>query len=300
MRKVVGLMACAVVLLAGTSRAQVPVPGDSRPADRDAIRAHIDAIFQGFIQQDAARIRATHAPDWQGFLILSRSTLRGIDDYMKNATAGWSGPRRMQSYEMLEFEVLFYGDNVAIVPYIAEVTYAFKGRERTAKGKLRVLDVYAKLNDEWVQVASNTTAHPDTLQQLRRFPTPVTPVLRRQILQSRERVWRAYFAYDQAELERLIPDEAIAIDAGGGDWQHREEIFAGSKAFADEGGKLLRLEFRNTEIQLYQDIAVLYTLYDLDFEKGGEVQHLAGRGTEIFVRRGSGWVNSGWHLDLGQ
>ena len=35
---------------------------DDRAADREAIRAHIDRIFQAFIKKDAAELRATHAP----------------------------------------------------------------------------------------------------------------------------------------------------------------------------------------------------------------------------------------------
>ena len=41
---------------------------DGRDADRAAIRAHIDRIFQAFIHKDAAELRATHAQNWLGYL----------------------------------------------------------------------------------------------------------------------------------------------------------------------------------------------------------------------------------------
>jgi hypothetical protein len=39
-----------------------------RAADREAIRANIDRIFQAFIHKDIADLRATHAANWLGYL----------------------------------------------------------------------------------------------------------------------------------------------------------------------------------------------------------------------------------------
>jgi hypothetical protein len=53
-----------------------------RAADREAIRAHIDSIFQAFIKKDAAALRATHAENWLGYLEGSREMIKGIAGYM--------------------------------------------------------------------------------------------------------------------------------------------------------------------------------------------------------------------------
>lgn len=131
-------------------------------------------------------------------------------------------------------------------------------------------------------------------------PQPVSPALRQEILTARKAVWRAWFANDRKELEIVIPKETIAINAGEEHWQNRAEILTAAKEFVEGGGKLLRLEYPRTEIQLYGDVAILYTTYVLEFETEGRRQTLSGRGTEIFVRRNGRWVNSGWHLDSGQ
>src|SRR5258707_14911341 len=55
---------------------------DDRAADRAAIRAHIDSIFQAFIKKDTAALRATHAENWLGYLDNSGRMLKGINDYM--------------------------------------------------------------------------------------------------------------------------------------------------------------------------------------------------------------------------
>src|SRR5580693_3497137 len=136
------------------------VPGDQRAADRDAIRNHIDKIFQAYIQKNAEVIRDTHAKDWTGFMESSRSTIRGIDEYMKGVNGYVKAPVKMTAYKMLEFEVIFYGD-VALVPYIADVSYEYQGE--TSTRKLRVLEAYAKMAGEWNQVGSDTTVHPDSL-----------------------------------------------------------------------------------------------------------------------------------------
>src|SRR3989440_5500601 len=56
---------------------------DDRAADREAIRAHIDSIFQAFIKKDAAALRATHAQNWLGYLEGSRTMIKGVDGYME-------------------------------------------------------------------------------------------------------------------------------------------------------------------------------------------------------------------------
>ena len=66
---------------------------------------------------------------------------------------------------------------------------------------------------------------------------------------------------------------------------------------ADNGGKLVRLEFPKTEIQVYGNTVILYTTYIYETEVNGKRTTSSGRGTEMFVRRGNELINVGWHLD---
>jgi ketosteroid isomerase-like protein len=298
MPKSLGILALAFFGLGAVAGKLVPVPGDQRPEDQEAIRDHIDSIFQAYIQGDQKTIRATHSEDWRGFLGQSRSIIRGIEQYMEGANAALARPGGMVGYRMDEYDVLFYGD-VALVPYIASLEVELGGKRIDFKPKIRVLDVYAKEDGEWIQVASNTVRHPDTEAAIRQYPAPVGPAVRKQILEAREAVWRALFTNDQEELARLVPEETIAVNAGEEAWGDRKQILASSSAFVENGGKLVSLDFPRTEIQLYGDVAILYTTYATETVVGGESQTLSGRGTEIFVRREGNWVNSGWHLDSG-
>ena len=290
------LLVFFAILAAGSAQAmQVSAAsGSERAADRDAIRSHIDKIFQAYIQKDAEVIRATHAKDWTGFNQGSRSTVQGIDQYMEDATwyIKWSG--RMTAYKMLEFNVIFYGD-VAIVPYIADVSYESDGQ--TSVRKLRVLDVYAKLADGWNQVASDTTLHPETeAAESARAQKPDADD-KQELLAAREAVWRSWFAND-ARLPDLVPAELIAIEQTE-KWKNRDDVLAGAKDFLANGGKLVRLEFPETEIQMYGYTAILYTKYVCEIETSGQRSTLSGRATEMFVQRAGKWVNVGWHLDSG-
>lgn len=287
-----------MALLVGTSAQALqltPVPGDQRPADRDAIRNHIDKIFQAYIHKDAAVIRATHASEWTGFFESSRSAVHGIDLYMKNIDGYLHGPVRMSGYKMLEFDVIFYGD-VAMIPYVADVSYEIPGG--TATRKLRVFDVYAKLAGEWNQVGSDTHLHPDTVAAGMQELQTLSPDEKQELLAAREAVWRAWFANDSARLAELIPPELIAIESGE-KWQSRDDELAGSKDFVAKGGKLVRLEFPQTEIQTYGSTAILYSKYVVETEQGGKRSTQSGRVTEMFVYRRGKWVNTGWHLDSG-
>jgi hypothetical protein len=50
---------------------------------------------------------------------------------------------------------------------------------------------------------------------------------------------------------------------------------------------------------VYGGTAILYSLYSCETEKQGRRETSSGRATEVFVRRGGRWVNTGWHLDSG-
>jgi ketosteroid isomerase-like protein len=292
------LMLAGAVLLASPVLAQlVPVPGDQRPTDRDAIRNHIDKIFQGFIQQDRENLQATHAPEWRGFLEGSRAVIRGNDQYMKSISSALTSPVHMTAYKMVEFDVLFYGD-VAIVSFVPEITVGMANPPIVRK--LRILDVYAKLNGHWIQAGSHTVAHPEAIAAQYSEARTITQQLRDSLIAARDAVWRACFANDRAKLDELLAPETVAINPGSEKWDNREGILAWAKGFSEAGGKLVRLEFPQTEIQVYGFTAMVYSTYLYETERDGQRRTQSGRATELFVLQNGKWVNTGWHLDSGR
>jgi len=291
------LLVAAAFLAAGSTHAMqlTPVPGAQRQADRKAIRNHIDKIFQAYIHKDADVIRATHAAEWLGFQASSQTAIHGIDQYMKDVKGYIQSPVRMTTYKILEFDVVFYGD-VAIIPYVADVSYEYEGN--TSTRKLRVLDVYAKIGGEWNQVASDTQLHPESIAVGMQEPQTLSSDDKKDLLAAREAVWRDYFTNNAARLAESLPVELIAVDDGD-KWHGRADVLTGSKGFVDQGGKLLRLEFPQTEIQVYGYTAIVYSKYLYEIEIGGKSTTQSGRATEMFVNRRGKWVNVGWHLDSG-
>ena len=100
-------------------------------------------------------------------------------------------------------------------------------------------------------------------------------------------------------MERLVPEEVIAINAEGGDWSDRAAVFEGAKRFAESGGKLVKIDFPKTEIQVYGNTVLVYTTYVFEIDMNGKRTTSKGRATEMFVRRGDELVNVGWHMDAG-
>jgi len=270
---------------------------DDRAADREAIRAHIDSIFQAFIKKDAAALRATHAENWLGYLEGSRTMIKGIDGYMEWNQVDPKSPYGMKSYKMREFDMIFKGD-AAFVCFVADV------ESTTPNGPLhralRISDFYTKQNGQWIQSGSDTALHAESVEQQLQTLRPLPERGRQRLLAAREAVWRAYFAGDRATLEKLIPEETLAIEAGNNNWSTRQTILEGSAEFAKGGGKLIKLEFPKTEIQVYGQTAVVYSNYAYELETGGQRINQAGRVTEVFVMRNGEWVNPGWHMDSGR
>ncbi len=167
-------MRTRVLLLIGFLVTPAVAQADDRAADREAIRKHIDGIFNAYIRKDRDTVRATHAPEWRGFLSQSRNIIRGIDEYMAEADGILKNPNfGMTGYRMVDYDITFHGD-IAIINYVAETE--LKQGDKSSQGKLRVLDIYEKRNGDWMQIASNVAMHPDIVWQqienARKAPKP--------------------------------------------------------------------------------------------------------------------------------
>ena len=272
-------------------------PQDDRKADREAIRAHIDSIFQAFIKKDAAKLRETHAKNWLGYLEGSRTMISGVDGYMDWNQVDPSSPYGMKSYKMREFDMIFKGD-AAFVCFVADVEA--NTPNGPSKRTLRIADFYTKDDGKWIQTGSDTELHPESAEEQQQSPRLLSDQGRKRLLDAREAVWRAFFSNDRAALERLIPEETVAINAGDNNWENRKAIFESAERLAKIGSKLVRLEFPKTEIQIYGSTAIVYSNYLYEVETGGERHQQSGRVTEVFVLRKGQWVNPGWHMDSGK
>jgi ketosteroid isomerase-like protein len=277
---------------------------DPYATDRAAIRAHIESIFQAFIDHNFDKVYATHSEDWVGFLPGTGRPIKGIDDYMRANGIDWPKAKGSKPnpdgryYGMKDFEVTFYTPTLAVARFIGWFERR-SGGTSTIVNQMRISDTYAKRQGKWIQVGSHTEVDPDWVEKQSSQTSGAIPQgIRQRILATREAVWRAWFTNDRVALDKLIPEDVIAIE-GGSDWSHRAEILAGSKAFVDSGGKLVRLEFPKTELQLYGNIAIVYTTYLVETESGGQRNTRTGRATEMFVLRGNDLVNVGWHMDSG-
>jgi ketosteroid isomerase-like protein len=120
------------------------------------------------------------------------------------------------------------------------------------------------------------------------------------LLEARESVWRSFFAGDVATLQKLLPEELITVEPNTPGFGGRQAALDESAQFAKNGGKLTKLEFPKTEIQVYGDTAILYSVYVYEFDNNGKHNRTTGRATEIFVKKNGQWVNPAWHMDLGR
>ena len=270
---------------------------EARAADRAAIKAHIESIFQAFIDKDNTALRDTHAENWLGYLGEGREMIKGIRAYMDWNEQDPKQPYGMKSYKFREFDMIFKGD-AAFVCFVADVESNWPGNP--PHRVLRICDFYTKDAGKWIQSGSYTELHPESMEARMGAPRQIGDQMKKKLLDAREAVWRAYFAGDRATLEKLIPEETIAINADDPNWSGRSKVLDGSVEFAKNGGKLIKLEFPKTEIQAYGLTAVIYSIYSYEIEIGGQRSTNTGRVTEVFVMRNGQWVNPGWHMDSGK
>ena len=210
----------AVTALAA-ARAQAPA-ADGRDADRAAIRAHIESICQAFLDGDVRKIHATHTEDWRGFLENSRTPIKGIDDYMRANGMPWplpadaapraSTPTPGRAFQVADFDVHFYTPDIAVANF--NVDFGQKsGTVFTTGTRYRIMDIYVRRKGEWNQAASHTVIDPAWRAEQMARPGTLAPAAREQLLAAREAVWRAYFTNDQAQLDKLVPEDTIVLEA---------------------------------------------------------------------------------------
>ena len=266
-----------------------------RAADAAAIRAHIESICQAFVDKDRKKLEETHGKHWRGFTPWSDHVIRGLDGYMNEATFEPGTPKGqgMVGYRMSDFDAVFYGDT-AVASFVLDLDIVYGTDKRTQK--LTLVDVYNKGPKGWIQVASNTSFHPEELDRQMSRARGLGDSERKALLAAREAVWRAWFAGDTKALAKLVPPELITINSGSETFGTYSSTVAESRGFATSGGKLSRLVFPRTEVQTYGNTAILYTTYEMDLVVGGKASTERGAATEVFVRQDGKWINTGWQL----
>jgi hypothetical protein len=289
---IAGLVLGAGVVAAAGQAAQT----SGREKDAAAIRAHIESIFAAFIEKDRAKLAATHGRDWRGYLTGSHTVIKGRDGYVRAATGTGPMPPKgqgMVGYKIVEYDTVFYGD-VAVVNFVADVQYM--DGTRAGSSKLTLMDIYAKEDGAWIQVASQTSLHPEYQDLLRSTFEPLTEEEKQPILKVREAVWRAWYSGDRKTLADLLPPELITLNSGSDSFGSFDSVVNASERFAKSGGRLVRLTFPRSEFQSYGNTVIIYTTYELELDNAGKKTTERGNATEIFVNRGDKWFHTGWHL----
>jgi ketosteroid isomerase-like protein len=286
---------CAGLLIAQLRVTSAQSTPPDRAADVALIRAQIEDICQAFVDKDRRKLVETHGKDWRGFTPWSGHVIRGLDGYMNEATFEPGTPKGqgMTAYRLSDFDVVFYGDT-AVASFVLD-TDAVYGTEKSGQ-KLTILDVFHKGPNGWIQVASNTSLHPDEIGRQTSRLRQLNDEERQAVLSARESVWRAWFAGDTDALTKLVPPELITIEPGSGAFGTRASNLDASRGFAASGAKLTRLVFPRTEFQAYGSTVILYTTYEMDLQAGGKTNIQRGVATETFVQQNGRWLNTGWQL----
>lgn len=129
----------------------------------------------------------------------------------------------------------------------------------------------------------------------------LTDDVRQELLKARDEAWRSFFTGENraAFVEKILGSELIAIQQSGEKWENRDNLIKMAMAMEKQDVKITHIEFPRTEIQLFDNTAILYYTYILTSGTDKWSATDAGRGTEVFVYRNGRWIDVGWHLDNG-
>lgn len=233
---------CIGLVLAAPRATHAQATPPDRAKEAAQIRTEIERICQAFVDKDRSVLTATHGKDWRGFTPWSDHVIRGLDGYMNEATFEPGTPKGqgMVGYRLSDFDVVFYGDT-AVASFVLDLDIV-NGTDKRSQ-KLTLIDVFHKEPKGWIQVASNTSLHPEEIDRQMSQLRQLGDGERKALFAAREAVWRAWFAGDTSDLAKLVPPELITIDPGSESFGTHTSNLDGSRGFASSGGKLARLVF---------------------------------------------------------
>ncbi len=211
-----------VVASAGSAFAQAVHA--SRAADAAEIRRQIEVICQAFVDKDRRTLTETHGKEWRGFTPYSDHVIRGLDGYMNEATFDSRSPKGqgMIGYKLSDFDVVFYGDT-AVASFVLNSDVVFDVQKSVQK--LTILDVFHKESAGWIQVASNTSLHPEQMMRRMSDTRGLGDDERKSLLAARESVWRAWFAGDADGLTKMLHAAGLSEDRIPGLRRHRHSLY---------------------------------------------------------------------------
>jgi hypothetical protein len=131
---------------------------DRQHETKSLIREHVESLFDAFLLGDRSTLRAGRLSGWTGFQIQSTHLINGVDEYMSELEKALSN-LHVERYEFLDFDVEVL-DDVALVFYVARDWLA-PGDKRPETVLIRALDVYRRIDGEWIQAASNISSIAD-------------------------------------------------------------------------------------------------------------------------------------------
>lgn len=137
-------------------------PSQLHSKDREEILGHIHSIFQAFSDQDRGALIRTHLPEFSGFTVRSRSTLRNREQYL-NEIDRLLDQQHYIAHEITDEVFTFLGDS-AVVSYIVRISYT-DPQGKLSDTKLRVMDVYTRTTEGWNLAASSVSLHPDDIDR---------------------------------------------------------------------------------------------------------------------------------------
>ena len=174
----------------------------------------------------------------------------------------------MVGYRIGEFDIVFYGDT-AVVSFQADVD-RLEGTEKSAQ-KLTFVDVYHKDPGGWIQVASNTSLHPDAVFEM---------ASQRRVLDAGERASLMKRARPSGMPGSTATVTSVAEAAATRARHHRADP-APSGTLEVNAQRIARLRGLGRQahaagvssgdgIQAYGNTAILSTLfYEMDLQSGG-------------------------------
>ena len=122
---------------------------------------------------------------------------------------------------------------------------------------------------------------------------------RKEILEHIHSIFKAFISRDRETIRKMHTEDWRGFMVSSKSIERGIDAYMSNVDFSFENYKGVGYEISDSEIQIFENVAIVYYVARYDFEdKSGEKHSLPLRSVDIYRKESGGWIQCGSHITI--